>query len=222
MKSDLRFLIFVLAVVATVAVGQRDYETCVGLVEGAEEEFHQNGEESMVQAIARQYVTNPSGPYLYCYNNIKEGQKDALQTVRSVHPYLALGDALGDTVATMSRQSAQTTDEDYQKASLQAIEICCHNLFNFSLSFDQTSSESSGEYVEGSRRDYVAFSEKVPDGTYLYCACPFTNIPEGVRNNSNAATLLQEVQSASSSAVWTTTMSNVLFVLSVVFLLHDL
>lgn len=200
---------------ATVAVGQEDYETCVGLIEAAGEGFDRNGEEGMVQVIARQYVSNPSGPYLYCYTNLKEGQKDALDTVRSVHPYLTLDETLGDTVATMSLESAQTTGEDYQNASLQAIETCCDNLFNFSLSFDQSASQSSGDYVEGSRRDYVAFSEKVPDGTYLYCACPFTNVPEGVRNNSNAAILLQEDQSSSAVQVMMSSISSMLFLLVV-------
>lgn len=211
------FLVLVLST-AAVVVGQQDYETCVGLIESAEAGFDQNGEEGMARVIAGQYVAKPSGPYLYCFNNLKEGQEDALDTVRSVHPYLALDETLRVTVASLSEESAQSTAEDYQKASLQAIDTCCRNLFNFSLSFDQSSSQSSGEYVDGSRREYVAFSEKVSDGSYLYCACPFTNVPEGERNNSNAAVLLQEgAQSVSSSAVLMSSAFIVgVFVLSVV------
>lgn len=205
---------------AAAVVGQQEYETCVGLIESAEAGFERNGEEGLAQVIAGQYVAKPSGPYLFCYNNVKEGQKDALETVRSVHPYLALDETLGVTVASMSQESAQSTAEDYQTASLQAIDTCCHNLFNFSLSFDQSSSQSSGEYVEGSRRDYVAFSEELAaDGSYLYCACPFTNVPEGERNNSNAAILLQEgAQPASSSSSSAVLMGSafIVFVLNVV------
>ena len=119
-----------------------------------------------------------------------EGQKDVLAVVESVHPFLPLGKTLEESIAPMSPGSAQATAEAYQNASLQAIEVCYDSPFNF----DQVSSQCSGNWdLMGSRRDYVqAFSDKLPVESYLFCACPFTNVPAEERNDSNAAILLQD------------------------------
>lgn len=69
----------------------------------------------MTQVIAWQYVAKPSDPYLFCDNDVMEGQKDVLAVVESVHPFLPLGKTLEESIAPMSPGSAQATGRSSSK-----------------------------------------------------------------------------------------------------------
>jgi len=183
-----------------------DSDTCTGLLDSARQGFDDGGTQGLATTIAAQYTTYPSGTYVYCYNNITKGQANSLGTVRFIHPYLPLGQSLGMAVAGKSQEEQDDADADHQTPAMKAIDTCCGNIFNFSMAFSQANSETLGEYVESStRREYLGFGEELADGSYLYCACPITNIPEGLRNNSNVALLTgseeSDADTPSSSAV---------------------
>lgn len=164
--------------------------TCEALLESAMQGFDDGGTQGLAITIAGQYTEYPSGAYVYCYNNITEGQTNALGTVRFIHPYLPLNESVGMAVAGKSQEEQDVADADHQTPAMKAIDMCCGNIFNFSMAFSQATSEELGEYVEGStRREYLGFGEELPDGSYFYCACPTTNVPEGLRDNSNVALL---------------------------------
>lgn len=200
-----------------------DSATCEDLLDSAMQGFDDGGTEGLATTIAGQYTEYPSGAYVYCYNNITEGQTNALGTVRFIHPYLPLGESVGMAVAGKSQEEQDVADADHQTPAMKAIDMCCGNIFNFSMAFSQATSENLGEYVESStRREYLGFGEELPDGSYFYCACPTTNIPEGLRNNSNVALLTgsEEPAAAPSSSAVSLLVSPVVMLLVVSFVFN--
>ena len=143
----------------------------------------------MIMTIASQYESYPSGSYVYCYNNIQEDQESSLDLVRFVHPYLMLNETIGTTIKGLDNVDAAKYEGSYQNASVKAVQDCCGKLFNFTLNFNQSRSESSdGQVISGALRYYLGFGAKYRDG-YILCGCPTTDIPTGDRNNQNVAIL---------------------------------
>ena len=165
-------------------------QQCQNLLKLSWESFDTKGISDMIMTIAKQYESFPSGPYVYCYENIQQGQENSLGLVRFVHPYLNLNETIETTVKGLDAQNAAKYESSYQTASIKAVEDCCGNIFNFTLNFSQSKSEDSGgQVVSGPLRDYLGFSGTYEDG-YFICGCPTTDIPPGDRNNDNAAILL--------------------------------
>lgn len=172
----------------------------------------------MITTIAEQYETFPSGPYVYCYDNIQQDQKNALDMARFVHPYLTLNETIQTTVKGLDAANAQMYQDSYQNASLKVVEDCCGDIFNYTLNFNQSQSETSaGQAVPGSLRNYLGFGGKY-NGGYILCGCPITDIPPGNRNNVNAAVLLSQASTAGS--IHSRFVKHVLFIFVVLLFVH--
>lgn len=209
-----RILISVLLTVGGIhLVGAQELrQTCESLLKSVQQGFEEKGVPGIFNTAVKQYLEFTSGPYVYCYNNITKGQENAEDMVRFIHPYLSYGVAVGPPLSGNGSTDNSQANSDRQAASLDAIESCCGNLFNFTQNYDQAKSEASGSYTEGSTREYLAFSEQTTNGTYLYCACPITNVPEGERDNSNAIQLAEENPALFSLSGSVSLMHSVLFV----------
>lgn len=177
-------------------------QVCQDLLDDSWKKFEDQGIDAMITTIASQYESSPSGPYVFCYKNIQQGQQNSLDMVRFVHPYLELDEAVRTTVQAFDAADAAQYEDSYQNASLKAVQDCCGKVFNFTLNYNQAKSEvSDGQAVSGAVRNYLGFGAKYNGGTYFLCGCPTSDIPSGDRNNSNAPVILNVASSAFMYAV---------------------
>ncbi len=167
-----------------------DVQVCQTLLDASWKAFEDQGKDAMVTTIAGQYESSPSGPYVFCYGNIQEGQENSLDMIRFVRPYLELDEAVGTTVQSFDAANAAEYEGSYQNASIKAVQDCCGELFNFTVNYNQAKSQVSeqGQAVAGTVRSYLGFGAK-DNGGYFMCGCPTSNIPSGDRNNANVAVL---------------------------------
>jgi len=177
-------------------------ETCLDYIDQAKAALESGGKDSLSETVFAQYIDNPTGPYLFCKDNIPEDPSDFGQVTEFIHPYIALGETEGFEYEKMTGQAAELFKEQRENISRLAYENReSGDIFEYTLSINQTQSQGSSSFATGSGRQYVAFSDEYdkPDGQMgvLYCGCPYTNIPDGPRDNSNA--LAAQAAAASSS-----------------------
>lgn len=179
-----------------------DYETCTTYLNNAERSFAEGGFSGLVLDAYKSYLDNPTGPYIFCYKNIPEDiSTNISQIERFVHPYLA-NETLQASMSVQPAQLAQQYYDGYELAVNQSRSTCCGEYFQFSLPFNQTASEADGlPTLSNVTREYVGLAETYQQNgerAYFFCACPFTGVPSGPRDNSNALLALRDGVSGSS------------------------
>jgi len=168
---------------------QLNYETCVTYLEDARDAKDTGGFGALEKAVFTQYLEHPSGPYVTChYTN---DSTDFRQTTRLIHPYNPRGVSMGDRHEQMEGQEADT----YQESQERLMRLSRENKDSETLFLNwypnnQTAAQEVGKYVGGDRREYVILPFGLNDTEYeadlFLCSCPYTGIPEGDRNNTNA------------------------------------
>lgn len=168
---------------------QVNYDTCVTYLEDARDAKDTGGFEALEKTVFTQYLEHPSGPYLTChYTN---NSTDFRQLTRLIHPYNPRGVSMGDRYDQMEGQEADTYRESQERLVRTSRENKdSETLFLQWYPNNQTAAQEAGKYVSGDRREYVMLSFGLNDTEYeadlFLCGCPYTGIPEGDRNNTNA------------------------------------
>eukprot|EP00890_Picochlorum_soloecismus_P003512 jgi/Picsp_1/4161/NSC_01670-R1_---NA--- len=175
---------------------------CLDYIDQAKAALESGGKTSLSETVFALYIDNPTGPYLFCKDNIPANPSDFGQVTEFIHPYIKLGETEADEYERLTGQAAELFKEQRENISRLAYENRqTGDLFEYTLSINQTQSQDSSSFTAGSGRQYVAFSDDYDkaDGQMgvLYCGCPYTNILSGPRDNSNA--IAAQAAAASSS-----------------------
>jgi hypothetical protein len=196
-------------------------EICLDYIDQAKAALESGGKTSLSETVFALYIDNPTGPYLFCKDNIPANPADFGQVTEFIHPYIKLGETEGSEYEKLSGQAAELFKEQRENISRLVYENReTGDLFEYTLSINQTQSQDSSSFTAGSGRQYVAFSDEydTSDGQtgVLYCGCPYTNIPDGPRDNSNAIA----AQAAASSVPNEKWLFDLLRLLAVIIMAH--
>ena len=184
-------------------MGQTDsenYATCATYMEGLMAAFEGASSMADVREVAyKQYVDNPAGPYVFCWEKIPIVPSDDVNAmVLTVHPYIEPGMTLA---ALQVGQNASYIAEK-REMILENIQQPTGTLFNYTESFNQPATEgavSRGEQLmvteDASTQQILGFIEEDPKNPKLRvdCGCRFTGVPEGNRlaYNTNGADMIK-------------------------------
>jgi hypothetical protein len=143
--------------------------------------------QNLEKTVYSQAVNDPTGPYPLC--SVLGDPNDWKEIARVIHPSIPRGASNRNSFAKLSGDAAK----EYQNSSEILLNKVLENkdsetLFNVSYPINQTVASASGTYEHGPIREYLVFPFSLEtaefDSKTFFCSCGFTNIPEGVRNNT--------------------------------------
>lgn len=174
---------------------EKNYPICAQLLDEVKDTVEGGaGLPKLEQRVHKQQIDSPSGPYVLCC--VLNGP-DWKSVEWAVHPN-AEGVTHGGIYESLSGEAAETFANITEGVYDQVLEnMETGKMFNFSYPYNQTTGQLTGSYADGALRQYVAYPFELDEGNKygvsdFYCVCPFTDIPQGPRNNSLAELQMAE------------------------------
>lgn len=174
---------------------QKNYPICAELLDEVKDTVEAGADlQKLERRVHTQQIDSPSGPYVLCC--VLNGP-DWKSVEWGVHPN-AEGVTHGGIYESLSGEAAETFANVTEGVYDQVLEnMDTGKMFNFSYPYNQTTGQLTGSYADGSLRQYVAYPFELDDKNRygvsdFYCVCPFTDIPEGPRNNTLAELQMAE------------------------------
>ncbi len=183
-----------------VVTGQNDtqvaanYAACEGYMTDLQAAFANGDSMDDIRDVAYdQYVQNPSGPYVFCWERTPdEPADDASLMILSVHPYLSPR-TLGELVEGKEKSFV----DNKEQVLLDNIQNELGLFFNYTEAFDQVATQAADKggvdviVPSGQEQTILGFIEEDPGNPDLLvnCGCRFTGVPPGERLDDNVASL---------------------------------
>lgn len=161
------------------------YVVCLNYLKQAKQAIVASGPNLLEEIVHDQYLSNPEGPYVFCFENVPSSTEDSVGSmVMSVHPYLPNA-TLREIVVDV--ESGMVADYfELKKRTLLDNLDSKGEFYNFTEPVDQPQSREMNGIVVGNKlQNIVGFVQK-SDEEYIHCGCQYTGVPDGPRDNRNA------------------------------------
>ena len=157
----------------------RNYARCEAYMNELQDAVQSAASVAEIKAVAyNQYVENPSGPYVFCWERTPDDEEDDVGTMLlSIHPYLQPA-SLDDLV----RGKDPAYVEQKREVILENLEQPIGTFFNYTERFNQVETQLSDvagdeQFVLlGEPQSILGFIEEDPSnpGLLINCGCRFT------------------------------------------------
>jgi hypothetical protein len=151
------------------------YDGCSQILSESRYAFIADGMRFLLSVVYNQYINQPTGPFVFCFENIPTSENDTVgDMVLSVHPFLPRG--------TLNELVSDTEDMagyfDLKKMTLLSNIDKGGELYNFTEPFDQFQLNTSNTIsLSKQLNSFAGFIQDAADG-WVHCACQYTSVPD--------------------------------------------